>query len=195
MVKAKVVKTKVESVPVVSFSKEAQLNPRKPKKKAIPEPVKVEQPKVEPPAPVITEAPVETKVDDTPKAIPDGVSKWLAEIDTITPADFPRIAATLLTEIDALNKDVAEIKEVLAHKRKPVANGKVQIKDTETGIVYKSKNNVYQTLLKNNDLADLVSQGVFGADPKKNSFGWYALNRAFPDRFIEVKAPEASAQK
>ena len=76
-------------------------------------------------------------------------------------------------------------------KRKPPAsNGKVQILDKQTGEIYRSKNNAYQTLLKSGELKDMVDKGVFGDIPQKNTFGWYALVRELPDRFEEVKPPE-----
>ena len=49
-----------------------------------------------------------------------------------------------------------------------------------------TKNNCYQSLLKAGELKDLVDKGAFGTDPAKNNFGWFALNRAYPDRFVEV---------
>ena len=54
-------------------------------------------------------------------------------------------------------------------------NGKVQIRDKQTGTIYPSKNNAYQTLLKSGELKDLVDKGIFGDIPEKNTFGWYAL--------------------
>ncbi|MFC1979905.1 hypothetical protein ACFLVS_03465 [Chloroflexota bacterium] len=81
------------------------------------------------------------------------------------------------------SQQIAEIQEALARKRKPVANGKVQIRDTKTGKVYPSKNNAYQTMLKAGELKDLVAKGIFGDNPEKNTFGWYALVREWPDRF------------
>ena len=65
---------------------------------------------------------------------------------------------------------------------------RIQIRDKTTGAIYKSKNNVYQSLLKAGSLKELVDLGVFGPKPEKNSFGWYQLKRAFPDRFEEVTA-------
>lgn len=53
--------------------------------------------------------------------------------------------------------------------------------------MYPSKNNAYQTLLKSGELKDLVDKGVFGETPEKNTFGWYVLEREWPDRFEEVK--------
>lgn len=86
---------------------------------------------------------------------------------------------------------IAQLQETLARKRKPVAsNGKVKIKDKKTGTVYPSKNNAYQSLLKSGELKDLVDKGIFGPDPEKNTFGWYALVREWPDRFEEVAAAQ-----
>ncbi|HEY43862.1 MAG TPA: hypothetical protein G4O11_07760 [Anaerolineae bacterium] len=90
---------------------------------------------------------------------------------------------------------ITQLQETLAHKRKPVSsNGKVQIKDKQTGMVYPSKNNAYQTLLKSGELKDLVDKGIFGDIPEKNTFGWYALVRELPDRFEEVKPAEEAQQ-
>jgi len=86
---------------------------------------------------------------------------------------------------------MTQLQEILIRKRKPMAsNGKVQIKDKQTGTVYRSKNNAYQTLLKSGALKDLVDKGVFGDIPEKNTFGWYSLVREWPDRFEEVKPEE-----
>ncbi len=86
---------------------------------------------------------------------------------------------------------ITQLQETFARKRKPVvSNGKVQIRDKQTGTVYPSKNNAYQTLLKSGELKDLVDKGLFGPIPQKNTFGWYALVREWPDRFEEVKSEE-----
>ena len=90
---------------------------------------------------------------------------------------------------------ITQLQETLARKRKPVSfNGKVQILDKQTGEIYPSKNNAYQTLLKSGELKDLVDRGVFGDNPTKNTFGWYALVRELPDRFEEVKQAEETQQ-
>ena len=90
---------------------------------------------------------------------------------------------------------ITQLQETLARKRKPVSsNGKVQILDKQTGQVFPSKNNAYQTLLKSGELKDLVDKGVFGDIPEKNTFGWYALVRELPDRFEEVKQAEETQQ-
>jgi hypothetical protein len=82
---------------------------------------------------------------------------------------------------------IVHLQETIAKKRKPVAsNGKVQIKDKQTGTVYPSKNNAYQSLLKSDELKELVDRGLFGDVPEKNTFGWYVLVREWPDRFEEV---------
>jgi len=89
---------------------------------------------------------------------------------------------------------IAQLQEMLARKRKPVAsNGKVQIRDKQTGAVYPSKNNAYQSLLKSGDLKDLVDKGLFSPIPEKNTFGWYALVREWPDRFEEVPTAQNNA--
>lgn len=110
----------------------------------------------------------------------------------------PKPLAYLNQELQSLKHQVDEhanlmtqLQEILIRKRKPVAsNGKVQIKDKQTGTVYRSKNNAYQSLLKSGALKDLVDKGVLGPDPQKNTFGWYTLVREWPDRFEEVKSAE-----
>jgi len=83
---------------------------------------------------------------------------------------------------------IAQIQEALARKRKPVVStNKVQIKDKQTGTIYPSKNNAYQSLLKSGELKDLVDKGIFGPVPEKNTFGWYTLQSEWPNRFEEVK--------
>ena len=84
---------------------------------------------------------------------------------------------------------IVELQQAVARKRKPVmSNGKIQIRDKQTGTVYPSKNNAYQSLLKSGELKSLVDKGIFGDNPEKNTFGWYTLVREWPDRFEEVKA-------
>jgi hypothetical protein len=104
----------------------------------------------------------------------------------------------LYQELESLRQVVGEhtnliiqLQETLVRKRKPVAsNGKVQILDKQTGTIFPSKNNAYQTLLKAGDLKSLVDKGVFGEVPQKNTFGWYALKRELPDRFEEIPTEE-----
>jgi hypothetical protein len=78
----------------------------------------------------------------------------------------------------------------IKQRKPPTSTGKVQIRDMKTNVLYPSKNNVYQTLLKSGELDDLVKQGVFGSDPSHNSFGCYNLFRAYHGRFVEVKPEE-----
>ena len=85
---------------------------------------------------------------------------------------------------------IADLQAMMEKKYAPRSNGKTKIRDTQTGEIYPSKNNCYQSLLKAGDLKELVSKGVFGVIPEKNNFGWFALNRAYPDRFEEVKDEE-----
>ena len=95
-------------------------------------------------------------------------------------------------DLETLKLVVAELRDTLARKRRPVAsNGKVQIRDKTTGKVYPSKNNAYQSLLKAGELKELVTKGLFGDVPEKNTFGWYVLVREMPDRFEEVKEEES----
>jgi hypothetical protein len=122
-------------------------------------------------------------------------AKIIEQPAPLTLESLAKAIQLLRRDFDAQTLKIEEILMLMAKKRKPATNGngRVQILDTKTQITYKSKNNVYQTLLRNDELTDLISQGVFGADPKKNSFGWYALNRAFPGRFVEVH-PDAPAK-
>lgn len=122
------------------------------------------------------------------------------EAPTPTPASPPTLES-FFEELQSLKilvgehtSQITQLQEALARKRKPVAsNGKVQILDKQTGAIYPSKNNTYQTLLKSGELKDLVAQGIFGDIPEKNTFGAYALFRALPDRFEEVEPEQAEA--
>jgi hypothetical protein len=123
------------------------------------------------------------------------------ETPALPPKPKPLTMANLKTELDdlhaliqTLTTQMADVQSQLSLKRKPTVNNKVQIKDTVTGKIYKSKNNVYQTMLKAGELKDLVQKGIFGAVPEKNTFGVYALFRAYPDRFEEVHEQEQTPQ-
>jgi len=93
----------------------------------------------------------------------------------------------ILTDLKQMLSDQHEMLQSAPRaRRKAMSNGtKVQVLDKETGEVFPSKNKTYQTLLKRGALKELVDRGIFGDDPDKNSFGWYALKRAWPDRFVE----------
>jgi hypothetical protein len=84
-------------------------------------------------------------------------------------------------------RQIAELQSRPVKKRIMAHGGKVQIRDKKTGTVYPPKNNTYQSMLKAGELKDLVDAGIFGTEPEKNNFGWFALVRAWPDRFEEVK--------
>ena len=114
-----------------------------------------------------------------------------AQLDAPATAVIAPTIESIYQELQSLKLTVAELQEALARKRKPVAsNGKVQILDKQTGEIYRSKNNAYQTLLKSGELKELIDKGVFGDIPEKNTFGWYALVRELPDRFEEIHPPE-----
>jgi hypothetical protein len=88
--------------------------------------------------------------------------------------------------VEEHGKLIALIQLTLSKKRNPPkSNGKVQILDKNTGIIYPSKNNAYQSLLKSGELKPLVEQGTLGPVPEKNTFGWYVLERMMPGRFEE----------
>jgi hypothetical protein len=125
-----------------------------------------------------------------------------APVPTQQPPTQTLTLKTLYADLQALTKtisdhtqQIAQLQETLARKRRPPkSNGKIQIKDKLTGKVYPSKNNAYQSLLKSGDLKDLVSKGVFGDIPEKNTFGWYVLVREWPDRFEEVPQHEETCR-
>jgi len=110
--------------------------------------------------------------------------------------------SSLKSELEVLKQAVqdhtqliADLQSMLALKRRPTSNSKVQIKDKQTGKVYPSKNNCYQSLLRAGKLKELVDKGIFGLQPEKNNFGWFALVRAWPDRFEEVKVEPTAEQE
>jgi hypothetical protein len=174
------VETKTETEPVIETAPTV-------------EPVAVTEPQpiveiVAEPAPIV-EPVVEVKpppvVEPTPASVPPSKPK-------------PLTMLSLHSELEELRQVVDQqailIKQLIetpARQRKPpTSNGKVQIKDTLTGKIYPSKNNVYQSLLKAGELDALVKQGVFGSDPAHNSFGCYNLFRFYKDRFIIEQKPQ-----
>jgi hypothetical protein len=141
--------------------------------------------KVPNPAQIIEVSPVPDQVLSPPKT------------KSTTPAEENEVASILVQikeEMIILRKILEEhslllsdIQQSLAKKRNPPkSSDRVKILDKTSGITYKSKNNCYKMLLTGGELKDLVEKGVFGPDPMKNTFGWYALERAFPGRFEEV---------
>jgi hypothetical protein len=143
-----------------------------------------------------TKSQVETPKEKQPKEV---TSKSQAEA---TKQEEPLTLEGIQKELNSLKELVlshseliAALQEASTKKRKPTSNGKIQILDKQTGEVYPSKNQAYQTLLKSGELKELVDKGVFGSEPEKNTFGWYALVRAWPDRFEEKKIGEVAASK
>ena len=166
----------VESTRVAEPEKSAEIEPQ-PVIEVVVEPAPTVEPVAEVKPPPI--------IEPTPTSVPPAKPK-------------PLTMTSLHAEIEALRQIVDQqailIKQLMVapvkQRKSPLSNGKVQIKDTLTGKIYPSKNNVYQSLLKAGELEDLVKQGVFGPDPAKNSFGCYNLFRAYPNRFVEVKPEE-----
>ena len=135
---------------------------------------------VQPEAPLDADA--KTHVDVTPE-----IEATVEQTQEPKPKPKPLTMVSLKQEIDDLKvivlaqaQQIADLLSGPVLKRKPVANSRVKIKDTQTGRVYPSKNNVYTSFLREGLLDDLIKIGVFGEVPTKNSFGWYALNRTFP---------------
>ena len=174
-------KTTIEKTPEATVPVETQ-----------PEPVQEEK---------ATQSAEEVTATLAPVPTPTPVINVKPHVTAETPAlplkPKPLTMASIKTEVDelrtliqTLTTQMAEIQAQLLLKRKPTVNNKVQIKDTVTGKIYKSKNNVYQTMLKAGELKELVDKGIFGNEPFKNTFGVYALFRAYPDRFQEVHDQE-----
>ena len=142
----------------------------------------------------VEEVPVDQPAEHVAEVEPQPTVEVVVEPVPATVKAKPLTMTSLHAEIEELRKSVEGqatlIKQLLEapvrQRKPPTSNGKVQIKDTLTGKIYPSKNNVYQSLLKAGELDDLVKQGVFGSDPAKNSFGCYNLFRAWPNRFEEV---------
>ena len=133
--------------------------------------------------------PKKSKAQEKPENAPEPVSAHEPEQEQdLTLSDIKAILNSLTSTVLEHSNQIAELQEALARKRKPTRNSKVQIRDKQTGKTYPSKNNCYQSLLKAGELKALVDKGVFGPDPAKNTFGWYALVREWPDRFEEVQA-------
>jgi len=132
-------------------------------------------------------APVEVVIKPEPEPTSPSKPKPLSLISLHGELD------TLRQTVERQGLLITQLVETPTRQRKPpTSNGKVQIKDTLTGKIYPSKNNVYQSLLKAGELELLVKQGVFGTDPVHNSFGCYNLFRAYPGRFVEVKPQDAA---
>jgi len=149
----------------------------------------------------LKEPKVETPKEKQPKEV---IPMPQAEVVAPEPAkqEEPLTLEGIQKELNSLKelvsdhaKQITSLQDTLTRKRRPTPNGKIQILDKITGEVYPSKNQAYQVLLKVGELKELVDKGIFGAEPEKNTFGWYALVRAWPDRFEERKVEEAAAIK
>ena len=148
--------------------------------------------------------PAEQRAEPVQEAEPEKSAEVVPQpVVEPTPAPVkpkPLTLVSLHAELNELRKIVdgqaVFIKQLLEapvrQRKPPTSNGKIQIKDTKTGKIYPSKNNVYQSLLKAGELKELVDAGVFGPNPAKNSFGCYNLFRAWPNRFEEVHDQEQS---
>ena len=155
----------------------------------------VQEEKVTEPVKEVTSTPTP---EPTPTPAPTPETKVEPPATTTSPSKpKPLTLASLKTDVDALNKCIQlmglkleDFEAFVALKRKPTNSSRIQIRDKVTGKIYKSKNSVYQTMLKAGELSDLVKAGIFGTSPEKNTFGVYALFRAYPDRFEEVREPE-----
>jgi hypothetical protein len=143
--------------------------------------------------PVLTPTPAPTLLIDVE---PPVATQPLTKPKPLTMASLKAEVDELRALIQTLTTQMADVQSQLALKRKPTANNKVQIRDKQTGKIYKSKNSVYQTMLKAGELDKLVEAGTFGPNPAKNTFGVYALFRALgPDRFEETHQQEPESTK
>ena len=144
----------------------------------------------------LKESKVETPKEEQPKEVtPTSQAEVAKQQEPLTLEGIQKELNDLKELVSDHANQIASLQDTLARKRKPTPNGKIQILDKITGEVYPSKNQAYQMLLKAGELKDLVDKGVFGLEPEKNTFGWYALVRAWPDRFEEKKVEEATAIK
>jgi len=178
-------KPEVEAVPV-----DQEPNPEVPERQI--EEMPTEQ-KVEP----TTEAKVEPVVTPTiePAKPESHVESILATTQPTSTVEAPALKPKPLTleslkaEIEEIRQLISKLQETPVRQRKPpVSVARVQVLDKTTGKIYKSKNNLYKSLLAAGELKQLVDQGIFGKDPQHNNFGTFALLRAWPNRFEEIKA-------
>jgi hypothetical protein len=142
------------------------------------------------------ESQVETLKEEQPKEVtPTSQAEVAKQEEPLTLEGIQKELNSLQELVLDHAQQIASLQNALTRKRKPTSNGKIQILDKQTGEIYPSKNQAYQTLLKSGELKELIDKGVFGFEPEKNTFGWYALVRAWPDRFEEKKEQEAAASK
>jgi hypothetical protein len=163
-------------VEVKPYSKDAQLH-RKPGKKGAKSIVTpTPTPGVAQPVNVVTPEPIVEVKPPVEQPAP------------LTLESLQKAIQLLRVDFDTHTVKLEEILVLVSRKRKPGVNGntRVSILDTVSNITYPSKNGTFRALLKEGKLDDLVAKGIFGPDPKRNSFAWYSLNRAYPNRFIEI---------
>jgi hypothetical protein len=147
-------------------------------------------------SPDLKESKVETPKEKQPKeVIPSSKAELAKQEELLTLEGIQKELNDLKELVSDHAQQIISLQDILTRKRKPTSNGKIQILDKTTGEVYPSKNQAYQVLLKAGELKELVDKGIFGSDPEKNTFGWYALVRAWPDRFEERKVEEVAAVK
>jgi len=133
-----------EKKPITAVTAKEEPKPEAPKAKeaAVKEAPKLEASTKESQPEEITPKPEQAKVEGAPK--PKAVEPKLSDIKLI----LDPLTAIILDH----TRQITELQEALARKRKPPAsNGKVQIIDKKTGQIFPSKNNAYQTLLKSGD--------------------------------------------
>ena len=144
----------------------------------------------------LKEPKVESPQEKQPQeVIPTSQAEVVKQEEPLTLESIQKELNDLKELVSEHAKQITSLQDTLTRKRKPTSNGKVQILDKTTGEVYPSKNQAYQVLLKAGELEELVDKGIFGLEPEKNTFGWYALVRAWPERFEERKIEEVAAVK
>lgn len=150
----------------------------------------------------------QTKSKIEPVTEPEKVEKQVASTTTTseptptpaveTPASKPKplTLSSLHAELIELQQKFSEQSALIAQllegpvrQRKPVtSNDRKQVKDTVTGVIYKSQNAAYKALLVSGELKELIAKGVFGPNPEKNGWGCYQMFRSMPGRFEEIHA-------
>ncbi len=184
--------------------------PMKPGQPANPEPepeesspeVQVETPTTESPQEPVEQPAESPQPEGEPEAPPSaGEPAPPQPSEQPQPEPMPVSLSDILNAINDVRQLLQDQHELLltfqsAKRRAPMLpnGGKVQVVDKQTGEVFLSKNGTYKTLLKRGALKELVDKGIFGTEPEKNSFGWYALKRAWPDRFEEQAVSTSEGQ-
>jgi hypothetical protein len=140
--------------------------------------------------PIEQTQPQETAATPTPEPGEPGEEPTHTPVQKYKFYDILEELETIKAALFCHDQRLIDIESRLPKRRRstsPISRTRIQIRDKETGIVYPSQNNAYKTLLKNGDLKELVEKGIFGTEPERNSYGWFALKRAWPDRFEELR--------